>query len=252
MSARKTRGKKAVPEETRLSMSAENYLLSIFRLQEQQPRLTLTQLAEHLRTLPVAEGLGTSLPSVSAMIRRMNREGLVESDQTRGVVLTNDGRRSAESIVRRHRLAERMVVDLLGVELARAHVEAHRLEHAISPELEEDIVAKLGNPKTCPFGHPVPGSGYISPQDALSIDQAAPGMELVVDRIPEDDQALLEYMVANRLIPGEVVSIREMATSRGVITLECRGAQMPFSYEVASRIWARPRTAADAREDGPR
>ena len=244
MAPRKSGRKKAGTEETRLSMSAENYLLSIFRLQEQQPRLTLTQLAEHLRTLPVAEGLGTSLPSVSAMIRRMGREGLVESDQARGVVLTSDGRRSAESIVRRHRLAERMVVDLLGVGLARAHVEAHRLEHAISPELEEDIVAKLGNPSTCPFGHPVPGSGYSSPEDAISIDQAAPGMELVVDRIPEDDQALLEYMVEMKLIPGEVVSIREMATSRGVITLECGGSQMAFSYEIASKIWARPRTDA--------
>ena len=244
MAPRKPGRKKSGPEETRLSMSAENYLLSIFRLQEQQPRLTLTQLAEHLRTLPVAEGLGTSLPSVSAMIRRMGREGLVESDQTRGVVLTSDGRRSAESIVRRHRLAERMVVDLLGVDLARAHVEAHRLEHAISPELEEDIVAKLGNPSTCPFGHPVPGSGYSSPEDAISIDQAVPGMDLVVDRIPEDDQALLEYMVEMKLIPGEVVSIQEMATSRGVITLECGGSQMAFSYEVASKIWARPRTAA--------
>lgn len=244
MAPRKPGRKKPGPEETRLSMSAENYLLSIFRLQEQQPRLTLTQLAEHLRTLPVAEGLGTSLPSVSAMIRRMGREGLVESDQTRGVVLTSDGRRSAESIVRRHRLAERMVVDLLGVDLARAHVEAHRLEHAISPELEEDIVAKLGNPSTCPFGHPVPGSGYSSPEDAISIDQAAPGMDLVVDRIPEDDQALLEYMVDMKLIPGEVVSVQEMATSRGVITLECGGSQMAFSYEVASKIWARPRTAA--------
>ena len=244
MAPRKSGRKKAGPEETRLSMSAENYLLSIFRLQEQQPRLTLTQLAEHLRTLPVAEGLGTSLPSVSAMIRRMGREGLVESDQTRGVVLTSDGRRSAESIVRRHRLAERMVVDLLGVDLARAHVEAHRLEHAISPELEEDIVAKLGNPSTCPFGHPVPGSGYSSPEDAISIDQATPGMDLIVDRVPEDDQPLLEYMVEMRLIPGAAVSVLEMATSRGVITLECGGSQMAFSYEVASKIWGCPRAAA--------
>ena len=75
-------------------------------------------------------------------------------------------------------------------------------------------------------------------------DPAAPGMELVVDRIPEDDQSLLEYLVANRLVPGEVVSIREMATSRGVISLECGGSQVAFSYEVASRIWACPRTAA--------
>ncbi len=221
-------------------MSTENYLLSIFRLQEQQPRLSLTQLADHLRTLPVAEGLGTSLPSVSAMIRRMGREGLVESDQNRGVVLTAEGRRSAMSIVRRHRLAERMVVDLLGVDLDKAHVEAHRLEHAISPDLEEKIVAKLGNPKTCPFGHPVPGSGYASPKDAVPLDQSPPGTELVIDRVPEDDQSLLEYMVANNLIPGAVVTIEEAAASRGVITLVCGGRQLAFSYDVASKIWACP------------
>ena len=240
MTARKTKGKRSGQEETRLSMSTENYLLSIFRLQEQQSRLSLTQLADHLRTLPAAEGLGTSLPSVSAMIRRMSREGLVESDQSRGVVLTGDGRRSAESIVRRHRLAERMVVDLLGVDLAKAHAEAHRLEHAISPELEEKIVAKLGNPKTCPFGHPVPGSGYSSPEDAISLDQAAPGMRLVIDRVPEDDQSLLEYLVANGLIPGQIVSIEDAAASRGVISLICGDSQAAFSYEVASKIWACP------------
>ena len=138
-------------EETRLSMSTENYLLSIFRLQEQQPRLSLTQLADHLKTLPGAEGLGTSLPSVSAMIRRMVREGLVESDQKKGIILTNSGSESGANIVRRHRLAERMVVDLLGIDLANAHIEEHRLENAISPELEANIVSKLGDQKTCQF-----------------------------------------------------------------------------------------------------
>ncbi len=221
-------------------MSTENYLLSIFRLQEQQSRLSLTQLADHLRTLPVAEGLGTSLPSVSAMIRRMSREGLVESDQDRGVVLTGGGRIAAESIVRRHRLAERMVVDLLGMDLAKAHEEAHRLEHAISPELEERIVEKLGNPTTCPFGHPVPGSGYTSPSNAVSLDQAVPGTPMVIDRVPEDDQALLEYMVANDLVPGAKFHVEEAAASRGVITLVCDERHLAFSYEVASLIWACP------------
>ncbi len=243
MSARKARSARSEAEEKRLSMSTENYLLSIFRLHEQQPRLSLTQLADHLTTLPVAEGLGTTLPSVSAMIRRMAREGLVKSDQKTGVVLTRQGRQSAESIVRRHRLAERMVVDLLGVDLAKAHVEAHRLEHAISPELEEKIAAKLGDPRTCPFGHPVPGSGYSSPEDAISLDQAAPGTELVIDRVPEDDQALLEYLVNNGVIPGETVVIQEAAASRGVITLVCNENSVAFSYEIGSKIWARAASA---------
>ena len=224
-------------------MSTENYLLSVFRLQESQERLSLTQLADHLRTLPEAEGLGTSLPSVSAMIRRMAREGLVESDQNRGIVFTRKGRRSAESIVRRHRLAERMVVDLLGVDLHKAHAEAHRLEHAISPELEEKIVAKLGNPKTCPFGHPVPGSGYLSPENAVSLNRVGPGTQWIVDRVPEDDQSLLDYLVANRVIPGAVVSIDEAVPSRGVITLTCYDNHVAFSYDVGSKVWVVPQTA---------
>ena len=225
----------------RLSMATENYLLSIFRLEEQGTRVTLTQLAEHLKTLPVDEGLGTALPSVGGMIRRMGREGLVETDQSKGVVLTREGRKSAESIVRRHRLAERMVVDLLDMELQESHVEAHRLEHAISPALEMKIVARLGNPTTCPFGHAIPGSGYSPPKNSMSLDEADPGPELVIDRIPEDDQLLLEYLVENRFVPGELISVTEAAIARGVITVLCNGNQVAFNYEVAAKIWVCPR-----------
>lgn len=227
-------------QETRLSMATENYLLSIFRLQEQGARVTPARLADHLKTLPIGEGLGTSLASVGAMIRRMARESLVTTDKSNEVALTNEGREFAESIVRRHRLAERMVVDLLGMELHKSHVEAHRLEHAISPELEEKIVVQLGNPTTCPFGHPIPGSGYVPPQYAVSLERCAPEQEMVIDRIPEDDQPLLEYLVENELIPGAVILIKETAMPRGVITLVCNDNQVAFSYEVASKIWVRP------------
>lgn len=226
--------------EPALSMAAENYLLSIFRMEEQGVHVTPTQLANHLKTLPADERLGTSLPSVGGMIRRMGREGLLEMDHSKGVILTKKGRDSAEAVVRRHRLAERMVVDLLGVELQYSHLEAHRLEHAISIHLEKKIIERLGNPKTCPFGHPVPGSGYTDPVNAVSLDQAALGEELVIDRVPEDDQPLLEYFVANQFIPGETVVVKEAAMARGVITAECDGNEVSFSYEVAALIWVRP------------
>ena len=226
-------------------MATENYLLSIFRLEEQGVRVTLTQLAEHLKTLPVGEGMGTSLPSVGGMIRRMVREGLVETTPNKDVVLTSKGRKYANSIVRRHRLAERMVVDLLGLELHKSHVEAHRLEHAISPQLEEKIVNRLGNPTTCPFGHPIPGSGYLPNNHSIALDKARPGQNLVIDRIPEDDQALLEYFVTNKLVPGEGVLVKEAAVPRGVITLVCNGNEIVFSYEVAAKIWVCPAENAE-------
>ena len=240
MTTSKPRTRRSHSKEPRLSMATENYLLSVFRLEEQGVRVTLTQLSEHLKTLPVGEGLGTSLPSVGGMIRRMVREGLVETAPNKDVVLTNKGRKSAESIVRRHRLAERMVVDLLGLELHKSHVEAHRLEHAISPELEEKIVARLANPTTCPFGHPIPGSGYTPENHSVPLDRASPGQNLVIDRIPEDDQALLEYLVTNNLIPGEPAQVKEAAVTRGVITLLCKDNEVVFSYDVAAKIWVRP------------
>ena len=242
MTATRSRSHRSIDTESRLSMAAENYLLSIFRLEEQGVRVTLTQLAEHLKTLPVGEGVGTSLPSVGGMIRRMVRQGLVETQPNKDVVLTAQGRNSAESIVRRHRLAERMVVDLLGLELEKSHIEAHLLEHAISPQLERKIVARLRNPTTCPFGHPIPGSGYVPNKGSMALDDARPGQGLVIDRIPEDDQSLLEYLVANKLVPGQHVAVKEATVSRGVITLHCEGKEIVFSYGVAAQIRVHPQT----------
>ncbi len=223
--------------ETRLSPAVENYLISIFQLGEQEQRVTPSQLAEQLKRLPAGEGLGTSLPSVGGMLRRMVREGLVKMAPDKEVTLTKKGRVAAEEMVRRHRLAERMVVDLLGLDLHKAHVEAHRLEHAISGELEEKINDRLENPATCPFGHPIPGNGHVLPEEASALSEASDGQRLVIDRVPEDDQALLEYFVNNSLVPGEPVIVSEAAPYRGVIRLDCRGADVVVSYEVAERIW---------------
>ncbi|MCY4651737.1 MAG: metal-dependent transcriptional regulator [Dehalococcoidia bacterium] len=217
-------------------MATENYLLSIFRLNEQGIHVTLTILSEHLKTLPTDEGLGTSLPSVGGMIRRMAREGLVETKPSKEVVLTSSGRKSAESVVRRHRLAERLVVDLLGMDMKVSHMEAHRLEHAISPNLEDRIVAVLNNPETCPFGHPIPGSGYKPHRNSVSLDVASEGSEMIIDSVPEDDQALLEYFVENGILPGQKVRVREAAETRGVITLDCGEGEVVFSYDIAAKI----------------
>jgi DtxR family Mn-dependent transcriptional regulator len=171
----------------------------------------------------------------------MVRERLVESTPNKEVVLTASGRKSAESIVRRHRLAERLVVDLLGIELHLAHIEAHRLEHAISPYLEKKIVAALNNPVTCPFGHPIPGSKYTADRRSKTLDQAKQGEELTIDSVPEDDQALLTYFVEQNLVPGRAVDVKEAARTRGVITLDSEGEEIVFSYDVAAKIRVRPR-----------
>jgi DtxR family Mn-dependent transcriptional regulator len=227
-------------DDDALSPAAENYLLSILQLEEQGlVGVTATQLADQLKRLPEGEGLGTSLPSVGGMLRRMVREGLIDSSSSKAVTLTGKGRKSAEGILRRHRLAERMVVDMLGLDLHKAHVEAHRLEHAISLELADRIDEKLGHPVTCPFGHPIPGSSYVPSPNTLPLSEAQEGQSWVIDRVPEDDGELLWYLVDNRIVPGERIDVVEAAPYRGIITLSREGVEVVVGYEVADRIWVR-------------
>ena len=221
----------------RLSQVAENYLLSLYVLREEGMTATAGHLAEHLRGLPAGEGLGTSLPSVLGMVRRMAKEGLVELTADKQVRLTNNGLIQAEGMVRRHRLAERMVVDIFGLELHKAHEEAHRLEHAISPAMEALIRDKLGNPTTCPFGGPIPGSGYKpSPRGRLLLDQAQSGSSYIVERVPEEDQVLLQFLVEQSILPEKRVLVVEASPSRGIITVKTDSGEGSLGYVVARRI----------------
>ena len=225
------------PQENRLSMAMENYLLSIIRLEEQNIVVTITRLSEHFKELPKGEGLGTSMPSVSAMLKRMAREKLVVTDPSKEIHLTDIGRVSAESILRRHRLAKKLVVDVLKVDLPQSHEEAHRLEHAISPYLENKIVDLLGNPTTCPFGHPIPGSSYEAKDGLLTLDEAKVGSSYIVDRLPEDDRELLEYFVGNGFLPGSNFSVTDCSIPRGIITLSCDEKELVFSLSISALIW---------------
>ncbi|MBI4282207.1 MAG: metal-dependent transcriptional regulator [Chloroflexi bacterium] len=241
--SRETR-KKTPPAQTspeRLSPVAENYLLSLYVLGEEGLRTTAGRVAEHLKSFPSSEGLGTTLPSVLGMVRRMAKEGLLEMTPDKEMKLTTLGVARAEGMVRRHRLAERMVVDLLGLELHKAHVEAHRLEHAISPDLEARIIEKLGNPTTCPFGKPIPGSGYVPPSGPrLALDQAQHGTSYRVDRVPEEDPELLRFLVEQGILPGKTVTVVEASPHRGVITIKSEQGEESLGYGVAARIWVRP------------
>ena len=229
-----------VQEENRLSMAMENYLHSILRLKERSVKVTVANLSEHFKNLPISEGLGTSIPSVSAMIRRLSREKLVSINSDKQIDFSKLGLQLAQGILRRHRLAERLVVDLLGVDLKYAYSEAHRLEHAISPYLEHRIVEILKHPSTCPFGHPIPGSNYILNKDAVTLNVAVPGQKYIVDRIPEDDTELLEYFVTNGFLPDSNILLKDISESRGVITVSTELNDIFLSISIAQLIWVYP------------
>ena len=174
---------------------------------------------------------------MSAMLKRMAREKLVATNSSKEIILTDIGRQSAESILRRHRLAKKLVVDVLKVDLPQSHEEAHRLEHAISPYLENKIVDLLGNPTTCPFGHPIPGSSYEPKDGLLTLDEAMVGSSYTVDRLPEDDKELLEYFVRNGFLPGSNFSVTDCSIPRGIITLRCDEKELVFSLSISALIW---------------
>ena len=221
----------------RLSGTAENYLSSIYKLEEWGVTPAAAQLAEYIRQLPKEEGLGTTLPSVLGMLRRMAREGLVEISPQKQIHLTRTGRALAETTIRRHRLAERMVVDLLGMELHLACIEGHRLEHAISPKLEELIWERLGKPTTCPFGGPIPGSAYQAPSGGtLSLAEARSQRTYVVDRIAEEDVTLLRYLVECGVLPGAELTVVDAGHYRGVLTFRTEAGEGALGYEAASRV----------------
>jgi len=170
----------------------------------------------------------------------MEKENLIRLSDTRDIDLTTNGRQLAESMIRKHRLAARLVVDLLGVPLHEVDAEAHMLEHALSETLEKRIQDRLGHPQTDPFGQPIPGSGYREPRNVVTLDKATIGKAMVVDRIPEDDAELVAYLHQNGVLPGVEVVVSDVAPYRGVVTLTVGDESAVLGYNVSSEIRLRP------------
>ncbi len=225
----------------RLSPVTENYLLSLYKMWEDAEIPTLTQLTETLRQLPPTEGLGTSVPSVAGMLRRMQKLGLVDIGSDKRIRLTGRGKQEGENIARRHRLAEWLVVRLLGMELHEAHIEAHQLEHGMSDALETKLMERLGNPTRSPFGWPIPGTGAAAPsQGVVTLDNASSGVPYVVDRVPEEDAELLRFLGGAQLVPERRITLLEAMPYLGVMQVETEVERISIGYNVARQIVVRP------------
>lgn len=158
----------------------------------------------------IVERLGLSAAAVSEQVNRLVEQGYAELLGDRTLRLTARGRALATSIVRRHRLAERLLVDVIGLEWEKVHREADRWEHAISADVEEKLVELLGDPATCPHGNPIPGSSHRADAGAsVPLAQAAPGpvrVARISERLELDDRAL-SLLAAAGLIPGSEASV---------------------------------------------
>ena len=220
--------------------TTEMYLRTIYELDEE-------------RVVPlrarIAERLGQSGPTVSQTVARMERDGLVHVADDRHLELTEVGRREATAVMRKHRLAERLLADAIGLDWEDLHIEACRWEHVMSDEVERRIVGLLDKPLVCPHGNPIPGLDQLglplgAADDAVLLslaDSVAEGStEVIVDRISEllqPDAALMHRVKTAGLRPGQLVHV---AAAPDGIRVQAAGAEAEvFGQRVADHVFVR-------------
>jgi DtxR family Mn-dependent transcriptional regulator len=185
----------------------------------------------------IAERLGYSAPTVTVMVRRLVAEGYFEADE-RELHLSAKGHRLAEAVVRKHRLAERLLADVIGLPWPKVHQEADLWEHVISDEAEGYIVALLGNPTTCAHGNPIPGSGAVPPK-TRPLSLVEPGDQVRLERLTETvelDLATLVYLDAHGFRPGACGELKDRAPD-GALTLAVNGVAMAVTAALADGLY---------------
>ena len=215
----------------KLTQSVEEYLEAIFKLSRDGSPVTVSQLAYALRVSP---------PSVSEMVRRMRSAGLLTPDKGRGIRLTADGRAEGARLVRRHRLSERFLVDVLDMPWDVVHEEACKLEHALSPEVEARLAAQLGNPRTCPHGQVIPDEdGELAEEPLRPLSSLEPGDAGTISCVTEEKADLLRYLASLGLLPDTDVAVESVAPFGGPVLVRVAGAQYALGREVAGKIMVR-------------
>jgi DtxR family Mn-dependent transcriptional regulator len=215
-----------------LTPNAEGYLEAICRLGGQETPVHLSALAETLNL---------SAASVNEMVRRLEEQHLVEYTPYRGVLLSREGLCKALAVLRRHRLWERFLTDLLGLSWDIVHEEACQLEHAASERVTERLAELMDYPDHCPHGNPMPPPGCQSIPD----QQAAPLSTLQVEQggkiayIAREEPELLRHLEALGLRPNVLVTVEQIAPFEGPLTVNIDGTPQIIGHNVASTVYVR-------------
>jgi DtxR family Mn-dependent transcriptional regulator len=211
--------------------SMEQYLQTICRLSGEQSPVALSVLADHL---------GISSVSANEMIKKLAARGLATYEPYKGVTLTAEGQTKALRVIRRHRLWERFLADVLGIPWDRVHEEACQLEHATSPLVEERLAQFLDEPETCPHGYPVAGTDCgCEDEKGFPLSEMEPGQRAVILRVAEHDADLLRYLAELELRPQAVVEIKQAAPFDGPLTVRIGDCHRVIGRQVASQVTVR-------------
>jgi len=211
------------------SERVEEYLEAISKRQKTEMPVSTSSLAADL---------GVSLPAVTDMIRRLEAEGLINYEHNRGVSLTAKGSRAALTTIRRHRLWERFLTDILGLRWDKVHDAACRLEHAISPDMEESLASLLSYADTCPHGNPIPDkNGHVKDQDVRPLSEFEVGQRVRISAVVKEDSRLLRKIEKWGLKPKAIVKI-ERKDDDGTLELKLDGQKLLLDKTTADYLMA--------------
>jgi DtxR family transcriptional regulator, Mn-dependent transcriptional regulator len=212
------------------SVSQEDYLKAIWEMLEEDQTPISARLAEELSVTP---------PAVTAALKRMTRDELVRVDRNGRIDLTRKGRQVAERMALRHQLAEMLLTDVIGLPWAKAHAEAERLEHAISPEVEALLLKRFSGKKSCPHGVPIRGGvSQLRKEGAVLLSDLAASDEAEILCVYEKDEQFLQFLDGLHLRPGETVRVQKKEYDE-TMTLRADGRTMHLGKPATSRIWVK-------------
>lgn len=223
----------------RLSDVMEDYLKAIYQLQEDSD--------DRIRTTDIASELDVTSPSVTSMLDKLEREGLIDHEKYHGVRLTEKGETIALEVIRHHRLLETFLSEHLDYNWSEVHDEADRLEHHISEDFVERVAAALGHPDIDPHGDPIPNVDLEAPdqEGVRSISEFSAGDTVIIERVSDRDPEVLEYLAARGIEPGTQVTIDEVAPF-GMITVQTTETDEPVSLPEDVARHVRVLAAAEA------
>jgi DtxR family Mn-dependent transcriptional regulator len=217
-------------EETAVTQQAEEYLEAIYRLE---------QKVGYARTMELARNLNVVPGSVTNTVENLKRKGLVTHKPYKGVKLTESGRKIASSVLRRHRLAERLLTDILHLDWSEVHDQACKLEHALSPEVVKPLEKALGHPKRCPHGNPIPTScGGIIEEETMALSELGANVSVVIVKIIEEKTETLQQLARLNLTPGRWVQV-ENIFSGGSLALIVEGESCTIDADLAAIIYVK-------------
>jgi DtxR family Mn-dependent transcriptional regulator len=213
-----------------VSTQAEEYLETIYRLQSR---------CGYARTMELARDLGVVPGSITNTVENLEKKGLVIHEPYKGVKLTDNGKRIAINIIRKHRLAERLLTDLLNLDWSVVHDPACKLEHAFSPEIIKSLEKKLGHPKTCPHGNPIPTKcGGILEEESIVLTELEPQSEVVIVKITEERTRTLEKLDAMKLRPGRKIRV-ENRDCTGSLLIKLGKEKHVIDHDLAAIIFVK-------------